>query len=120
MEEMIKKLANTIVNYSLNVKENEKVLITYQSTECNYLIKQLIEEINKRKGIVFINYIDPILNNVLKENTKTERIELIKEYGQFELNHFDSFINIKYNSNDYESSKIPDDIRKEINDIWYS
>jgi len=119
MEEKIKKLANTIVNYSLNIKENEKILITYQSTECIPLVKELINSINLRGGIVFTNYIDPILSNTLKENTTSKRIEVIKKYGQFELDNFDSFINIKYNFNDYESSKIPSSIRNEINDKTY-
>ena len=119
MEEMIKKLANTIVNYSLNIKEDEKVLITYQSVEARDLVKELIDAINLRGGIVFTNYIDPIISNTLKESTNSKRITLIKDYGQFELDHFDSFINIKYNFNDYESSKIPNAIRDEINEATY-
>ena len=116
---MIKKLANTIVNYSLNVKEDEKVLITYQSIESKDLVKELINAINLRGGIVFTNYVDPIINNILKENTTSKRITLIKNYGMFELDNFDSFINIKYNFNDYESSKIPSVIRNEINEKTY-
>ena len=77
MEEMIKKLANTIVNYSLNVKEDEKVLITYQSIESRNLVKELINAINLRGGVVFTNYVDPVISNILKENTTSKRIELI-------------------------------------------
>ena len=114
MEDKIKKLAKTIVNYSLNVQDGEKVLITYQSTESMELVKELINEIVNKKAIVFANYVDPFISNLLKEKTTSKRIDLIKEYQQFELDHFDSFINIKYNINDYESSKIPSAIRNEI------
>ena len=78
-------------------KEDEKVLITYQSIESKDLVKELINAINLRGGIVFTNYVDPVISNILKENTTSKRITLIKDYGQFELDHFDSFINIKYN-----------------------
>ena len=42
MEDKIKKLSNTIVNYSLEVKENDRVLITVQTNEPNRLVKYLI------------------------------------------------------------------------------
>ena len=45
MDERLKKLSNTIVNYSVNVKENDRVLIQYESTKCNPLIKCLIKDI---------------------------------------------------------------------------
>lgn len=114
MEEKQEKLADTIINYSLHIKENEKVLITYQSIEARDFVKILIKKIFLRGGIPFTNYVDPFISNLLKENSTSNRIDLIKEYQQFELNHFDSFINIRYNLNDYESGSIPKNIRDEI------
>ena len=119
MEEKIKKLADIIVNYSLDVKEDEKVLITYQSSDCNNLVKELIKMIILRKGIVFVNYNDPSISTLLKENTTSKRIELIKEYQKFEVDNFDSFIDIRYNLNDYETKNIPDKIRDEIKKKTY-
>lgn len=114
MEEKQEKLADTIVNYSLHVNENDKVLITYQSIEARSFVEKLIKKIFLRGGIPFTNYVDPFISNLLKENSTSGRIDLIKEYQKFELDHFDSFINIKYNLNDYESGSIPKKIRDEI------
>ncbi len=114
MEEKQEKLADTIVNYSLHVNENDKVLITYQSIEARSFVEKLIKKIFLRGGIPFTNYVDPFISNLLKENPTSNRIDLIKEYQKFELDHFDSFINIKYNLNDYESGSIPKKIRDEI------
>lgn len=114
MEEKQEKLADTIVNYSLHVNENDKVLITYQSIEARSFVEKLIKKIFLRGGIPFTNYVDPFIGNLLKENSTSNRIDLIKEYQKFELDHFDSFINIKYNLNDYESGSIPKKIRDEI------
>ena len=120
MEEKIKQLASTIVNYSLKVKENDKVLITYQTVDARNLVKELIKNINEVGGIVFTNYVDPFISNILKEQSTAKRIDLMKEYQKFELDHFDSFINIKYNLNDYESKNIPDETRDLINKKTYA
>lgn len=119
MEEKIKKLADIIVNYSLNVREDEKVLITYQSMEARSLVEELIRKINLRRGLVFTNYVDPFISNLLKEKTTSKRIDLIRTYQQFEVDNFDCFINIKYNLNDYESKNIPSNIRDEISKKTY-
>ena len=119
MEEKIKKLADIIVNYSLNIKEDEKVLITYQTIEARSLVKEIINKINLRKGIAFTNYVDPFLSNLLKETSTSKRIDLMREYQKFELDNFDSFVNIRYNLNDYEGRDIKDTIRSEINKKTY-
>jgi len=53
MDKRLEKLSNTIVNYSIKVKENDRVLIQYENSECNPLIKYLIKDIYKNKGIPF-------------------------------------------------------------------
>lgn len=120
MEEKIKELARIIVNYSLNVTEDEKVLITYQSSECNLFVKELIKELTRTGAIPFVNRIEPEINILLKEKTTSKRIDLMKEYQQFELDHFDSFINIKYNENEFDSKNIKENINKEIQEKTYA
>lgn len=115
----IERLASNIVDYSLKVKENEKVLITYQSTSCTDLVKCLIEKIVNKKAIVFAKYVDPSITNLLKETATSKRIDIMRDYQKFELDHFDSFINIKYNYNDYESKNIDKKIRDEISKKTY-
>lgn len=113
-------LAEKIVSYSLKIKEDDKVLITYQSTECMNFIKELIKQINKVGGIAFTIYDDVSLSAFLKESTTSKRIDLIKKYKEFELNNFDVFINIKYNFNDFENKNVDSKISKEILDKTYN
>ena len=40
MRTSLDKLANIIVNYSLKVEKNDRVLITYQDVETNELVKK--------------------------------------------------------------------------------
>lgn len=119
MEEKIKELARIIVNYSLNVKKDEKVLITYKNSACNSFVKELIKEITRTEAIPFVNRIEPEINILLKEKTTLKRIELMKEYQKFELDHFDSFINIQYNENEFDTKNIPDKINREIKEKTY-
>ena len=97
----IKKLSEIIVNHSIKVKEGEKVLITYQSSDTMPLVKSLVEEILKHKAIPTIKYIDPEISNMIKENLTDQIIENKKNTLKFEVEEYDSFIQIRYTLSDY-------------------
>lgn len=112
MEEL-KKLSKMIVNYSLNLKNNEKVLITsYQ--ECLDLILELIEDISKVGAIPFVNIKNDIINAKLLEVTNDNRINLLKKIKKEEVDNYDAFINIRYTTNDYEQLKVNSKTLKKI------
>lgn len=112
MEE-IKKLSNTIVNYSLKLKEKEKILIT-SYPECLDLILALIEDINKVGAIPFVNMKNDIVNAKLLEVTNDNRVGLLKKIKQEEVENYDAFINIRYTTNDYEELNTNSEILKKI------
>lgn len=114
MDNKLDKLSETIVNYSLKIKENERVLITYQSSETNDLIKFLIRKIVQAKGIPFVKMIDVTLEALLMELTTSDRIEEIKKRNLFEVDNFDCFINLRYLINDYENKDVDPNIRRNI------
>jgi aminopeptidase len=116
MEIRLKKLANTIVNYSLELKESEKVLITYQTLKPLPLVKHLIEEIYEVGAIPYTKVVEPITSALLLEKTSQKRVGLLKSISKFEIDNYDAFINIRYNVNDYEQSKVKSDILKMIGD----
>ena len=114
MDERIKKLSSTIVNYSINVKENDRVLIQYESKECNPLVKCLIKDIYKNKGIPSVSLLDNELNTLLLENANSNAIDEMVKRKKFEVDNFDCFIRICYTENEYEDKDISSDIRKEF------
>lgn len=114
MNSKIKNLSETIVHYSLNVKENDRVLITAFSPKTNDLIKELIRLIVETKGIPFVRYVDSEVDSLLTELTNETRIETLKEHEQFDIDHYDCFISIRYITNDYVSKNIKAEIRKKI------
>ena len=93
MNEKIQKLSHTIVDYSLNIKENDRVLITSITNNPSPLIKALIEEITKKKAIPFVRISDPEIEAKLLENTSDKRIEEIKIHEEQLVDNYDCFIN---------------------------
>ena len=114
MDSRIEKLSNTIVNYSVSVKEDDRVLIQYESKECMPLVKCLIKDIYKNKGIPFVKLIDNELNALIMEAADSKTIDEIVKMKSYEVDNFDCFIRICYTENEYEDKKIKPSISKEI------
>ncbi len=112
--ERIKKLSEIIVNHSIKVKEHEKVLITYQSSETMPLVRALVDEILKHKGVPTIKYIDPEISNVVKESLNDDIIENLKNILKFEVDEYDSFIQIKYTLSDYYDRNVDKDLNNKL------
>lgn len=108
----INRLSETIVNYSLNIKENDRVLITSVTDKPATLIKSLIQEIVKNKGIPFVTFINPSIEALLLENTSEKRIEELKIHEDQKVNNFDCFIHIRYTTNEFENIIVNPDIIK--------
>ena len=114
MDNELLKLSNTLVNYSLKVKEGERVLISCNSVEPRFLIKALIRDIIKVKGIPFVRIIDNEINALLTELTTVERVDEIAKHKKQEVDNYDCFLSVRYTENEYEGKHINPSIRKEI------
>jgi len=114
MTDAKQKLADLIVNYSIDVQKNEKVMITTQTLKDREFLEMLIDGIVGRGGIPCVEVRDPILGNYLTKTSSENRIPLIQKINEFEVDNFDSFISIRYSMNDYEGKDIPKDIQKKL------
>ena len=112
--ERIEKLSGIIVNHSIQVKEGEKVLITYQSDETMPLVRSLVDDILKHKGIPTIKYIDPEISNLVKENLNEDIIENKKNTLKFEVEEYDSFIQIRYTLSDYYDRNVDNEMNNKL------
>ena len=110
----LKKLSNTIVNYSLKVKKGDRVQITYGNKECTKLIKYLINDIYNNDGIVYTKLVDYEINSLLMERANSEELEHFVKIKAFEVDNYDCFIHICYNENEYEGKDIASSIRQEL------
>lgn len=107
-----KKLVDLIVGYSIDVQKNEKVMITTQTVEDREFLIMLIDAIIARGGVPCLEIRDAVLSTYLTKTSTEARIPVIQKMNEFEVDHFDSFISIRYSVNDYEGKDIPDDIQK--------
>ena len=114
MDERIKKLSETIVNYSVNIKENDRVLIQYENDNCKPLVKCLIKDIYKNKAIPFVKLLDNELSSLILENADIKTIDEMYKMKKYEVDNFDVFIRICYTENEFEDKNIKTSIRKEL------
>ncbi len=114
MNTELEKLSKTIVNYSIGVKENDKVLIQYESSMCNSLVKCLIKDIYSKGGIPFTKLLDNELSSLILEGADSKTIDEMVKVKTFEVEEFDCFIRICYTENEYEDKNVPTTVRKEL------
>ena len=113
MEEKKDALANKIINYSLKVKENDRVLIsTFVNDE--FFIKRLIYYITLNKGIPFVRIKNDEINTYILETTLDNRYKELGKHSLDDVENYDVFINIKYSTNDYNKRNIKSDVFKKI------
>lgn len=111
--EKLNKLAKTIINYSLKLKENSRVQVSF-TKEATPLVEELIKEANKVKAIMILHMYDGRLNTMLTENNTDARINQLKLLREFEVENYDAFIQIRYEENDYETKDVSNEIMKKL------
>lgn len=109
----LNKLANTIINYSLHLKENDRVSVNF-TKEAIPLVEELIKEAKKVKAVMTLNMNDPRLNARLAEGNTDARLEQLKKLREFEVENNDAFIMIRTSFNDYESKNVPIEMTKKL------
>ena len=112
--ERLKKLSAIIVNHSIKVKKNDKVLITYQTNDASEFIKYLVKDILNAEGIPTVKYTNPELENLVKENITNSLIENRKNIMKFEVEEYDSFIQIHSNLSDYYDKNIDTNLNNKL------
>lgn len=112
-DEKKRKLAHTIVNYSLNLKKDSKVVVDFADGSQD-LVSYIIEEVSKVGAHIFLNMHDYKLEGNIGKYAETGRIDTIKRIREVEVLEYDAFINIRSTYNDYENKNISKDYLKEL------
>ena len=67
MDKRLEKLSKTIVDYSIGVKKGDRVLIQYEDSKCNPLVKLLIDDICEVGGVPIPRLYDEELECRIRE-----------------------------------------------------
>jgi len=103
-----KILAKNLVNYSLQLKTGEKVLIELTGMKLS-LAKELINEIYHAGGLPFISLKNTEINRVLLTNARQEQLELIAKWESARMNEMDAYIGIRAGENSSELGDVPEE-----------
>lgn len=113
MDNKLKKLSETIVNHSVKIKKNDRILIQYH-IKAQPLVKELIKAIKEKEGIPFTRITDPEVNALILENANENRIKEQVIHSKFDVDNFDVFITITYTTNDYETVNIKKEYKQKL------
>ena len=112
---MLDKLVNTIVDYSLEVKKDEKVLITTYP-EAKDLNLKLVAKIIDVGAIPVVKLLDSEIDSLIMEKSQDNRVSLLAKLAEEEVTNYDCFIKIRYLLNDYETKDTNKHLLKKIGD----
>ncbi|HBN83989.1 MAG TPA: aminopeptidase [Clostridiales bacterium] len=100
------KLADTLINYSTELKKGEKILIETSGYD-NLLARELVKKTYEAGGIPFVKVNDDKLNALVYKNCSKEQLEIMCENQLAFMKQMDAYLAIRESRNIYESSIIP-------------
>lgn len=104
----IKKFAHFLINYSVNLKKGEKILIEVHGRRIS-LARALIEEVYLKGGKPFIHVFDYKLERALLRGITDGHMEQLTSYELTRMKDMDAYIDIRATENLSEWNDISDD-----------
>jgi aminopeptidase len=111
-------LAKNLVNYSTDLKKGERVLISYNSTSADNLVKEIIKEVHRVGAMPFVDFTNSNVNSEVMRSITKEQIELMAKLDSEKMRNMDAYIGIGCSANAYGRVKIDDDIRNMYNKLY--
>lgn len=102
------KLAENLINYSVKLKKDEKILIEYRGN-ATALVKELVKKAYEAGGHPFINQHDSRIDALILKDIKEEQLVLMNESQLAFMKQMDAYISIRSSENIYEMSIAPSD-----------
>ena len=107
MDERIKALAHNLVNYSMEVKKNDKVYVHYIGESTQDLARQLIKEIYSAGGVPFVHFTDTRVQREVLLNCTEEQMSLMAKVDALEMSQMDCYVGVRGTDNVSELADIP-------------
>lgn len=97
----ITRLAHTLVNYSMEVQEGERVLLDFAVDESD-LSKALIREVYAAGGLPFLTLESPLLLREWLQKATAEQIEAEAAFQKSRMAEMDCYLGLRARNNIYE------------------
>lgn len=106
MDLRLKKLANTLINYSCKLKKGEKVLINFYGN-AEALVKLLIKEAYEVGAIPYVAQYNNKIEREILMNATEEQLKDMAKYDALRMKDMDAYIGFSAIDNDFEKSDVP-------------
>lgn len=113
----IQKLAQNLVNYSVDMQPGENVLIEMIGSERD-LLNAIIEEVSKGGGRPFVQLTDRTVQRAMLKNAKKEQLELWAELDLERMKKMDCYIGIRAGENVNDMADVPEENMKLYNALY--
>ncbi|SHJ82322.1 aminopeptidase [Tepidibacter formicigenes] len=104
----ISKLAKNLINYSVELKEGEKLLIDVKGDDID-LAKELVKEAYEVGGIPFVSVKNDIILREILMRINKEQLKSMAKYELERMKEMDAYISIRGASNITELSDVPEE-----------
>ena len=95
MDQRIKKLADLLVNYSCDLQEGEKILISYEGDCCRPLVKQLVKNTYARGGKPYVEISDSEITREILLGCDEEQISFMNKYKLAQMEGMSAYIAVR-------------------------
>ena len=106
MDDRIKILAKNLVNYSMKVQKDDKVLVHYTGPSTGDLARQVIKEVYKVGGVPFSEYTNTSVQREVLLNCTKEQMELMAKRDAAFMEEMDCYVGIRGSDNISELSDV--------------
>ena len=113
----IQKLAQNLVNYSVDMQPGENVLIEMIGSE-RELLNAIIEEVSKGGGRPFVQLTDRTVQRAMLKNANKEQLELWAELDLERMKKMDCYIGIRAGENVNDMADVPEENMKLYNALY--
>ena len=104
MDQRIQKMASSLVNYSCRIKKDEKVLIECIGNSPHDLVKALINEVYKAKGLPFVIFGTNNITREILKNCTVEQLNAMADFDLYRMKQMSAYIGIRAHDNVSELS----------------
>jgi aminopeptidase len=98
-----------LVNYSNNIQPGEKVLVSYEGECATDLVRAIIKEVYNAGGLPYAEVRDSRITREILLGAQEQQIELMNDYGLYQMKNMDAFIAVRAGGNTAELSDVPSD-----------
>ena len=108
LDSRIEKLATNLLDYSVDLEADEKILIEVTGTE-NQLARQLVKKSYQKGALPFIEVNDEVLTRDFLKEVTQEQLEVMAKHHQQRMKEMDAYIGIRASDNVTQNSDVAGD-----------